>query len=390
MAQDQVSQDRVWLDEGDCDLAEFRAQVEQETDLADFPTADAVEQNVLVYGERLQQTAAGDGRRAVQAELVRALTDGPGVVVFRGAFPDGSVVDRVTAVFEAIIADEQAAGGPAGDHFATPGTNDRIWEALGKLARRDPGAFADYYANDVIALVSEAWLGAGYQVTSQPNVVRPGGQAQVAHRDYHLGFMSQQQALGYPAHVHRLSPTLTLQGAVAHCDMPLATGPTMYLPHSHRYLAGYAAYHRPEFTAYFDEHFVQLPLKKGDAAFLNPAVFHGAGTNLTSDVRRIANLLQMSSAFGRAMDNVDRAALSKAVFPALLERAAAGERALRNVVAATAEGYAFPTNLDRDQPSDAMAPQTQADLLWRAVREGRSEEALAKELDTQAHRRTPA
>ena len=62
--------------------------------------------------------------------------------------------------------------------------------ALDKFAVRDPEAFAAYYGNDVIALVSEAWLGPAYQVTSQVNVVNPGGTAQVAHRDYHLGFMS--------------------------------------------------------------------------------------------------------------------------------------------------------------------------------------------------------
>ena len=33
------------------------------------------------------------------------------------------------------------------------------------------GAFAAYYGNDAIALVSEAWLGPGYQLTSQVNVV---------------------------------------------------------------------------------------------------------------------------------------------------------------------------------------------------------------------------
>ena len=32
----------------------------------------------------------------------------------------------------------------------------------------------------------------------------------------------------------RLSPLLTLQGAVAHVDMPLESGPTLYLPHSRR------------------------------------------------------------------------------------------------------------------------------------------------------------
>ena len=41
----------------------------------------------------------------------------------------------------------------------------------------------------------------------------------------------------------------------------------------------------------FQSHHVQLPLAKGDAAFFNPALFHAAGSNRTSDVRRIANLL---------------------------------------------------------------------------------------------------
>ena len=242
--------------------------------------------------------------------------------MFSGAFPDPSVLDRASAVFTELIAEQKASGAAAGDHFATPGANDRVWGALDKLALRAPEVFADYYANDVLALVSEAWLGPGYQVTSQVNVVNPGGQAQVAHRDYHLGFMSLDQSLAYPAHVHRLSPLMTLQGAVAHCDMPVETGPTMYLPHSQKYAAGYVAFHQPEFTGYFDRHHVQLPLAKGDAAFFNPALFHGAGTNRSADVRRMANLLQVSSAFGRAMESVDRVAMSIALYPVLARRKA--------------------------------------------------------------------
>jgi ectoine hydroxylase-related dioxygenase (phytanoyl-CoA dioxygenase family) len=267
-----------------------------------------------------------------------------------------------------------------------------VWGALDKFAVRDPETFASYYGNDVIALVSAAWLGRGYQLTSQVNVVNPGGQAQVAHRDYHLGFMSEEQALAYPAHVHRLSPVMTLQGAVAHCDMPVVTGPTMYLPHSQKYAPGYVAFHQPEFTAYFDEHFVQLPLRKGDAAFFNPALFHGAGTNRSADVRRMANLLQVSSAFGRAMETVDRTAMCRALYPALLalRDGGADQRTLRNVVAASAEGYAFPTNLDRDQPIGGLAPETQAELVWRALQEDWSPEALDAELTDQAERHTSA
>ena len=384
---------RGWFTAEDCRLEDFRAVVETSTDLAGYPHADEVRENVLVYGARLRDSVATPvGRREVQAELARALTDGPGIVVFTGAFPDPGVVDRATTVFEAVIAEQKAAGVAAGDHFAKPGANDRVWGALDKFAVRDPEAFAAYYGNEVLALVSEAWLGRGYQVTSQVNVVNPGGKAQVAHRDYHLGFMSEEQALAYPAHVHRLSPVMTLQGAVAHCDMPVETGPTMYLPHSQKYAPGYVAFHRPEFTAYFDAHFVQLPLRKGDAAFFNPALFHGAGTNRSADVRRMANLLQVSSAFGRAMETVDRTAMCRALHPVLRARWAAGtdERTLRNVVAASAEGYAFPTNLDRDQPIGGLAPETQAELVWRALQEDWSLQALDAELTARGERRASA
>ncbi|MGY6019484.1 phytanoyl-CoA dioxygenase family protein [Streptomyces spinosirectus] len=374
------------LSEQDCDLAGFRELVERGTDLADFPHASGVEQNVLVYdSERLRAA----GRRPVRSELVRAFTEGPGIVVFRGAFPDPSVVDRLSAVFDALIAEQRASGASAGDHFARPGANDRVWNALEKAALHDPEAFADYYANDILALASEAWLGPGYQVTSQVNVVNPGGAAQTAHRDYHLGFLSNEAAAAYPAHVHVLSPVLTLQGAVAHCDMPVESGPTLYLPYSQQYEPGYLAWRLPEFQAYFDAHRVQLPLAKGDAAFFNPALFHAAGTNRSTGVRRMANLLQVSSAFGRAMETVDREAVANAVFPVLLRRAAegAGEDWLANVIAASAEGYPFPTNLDSDPPVDGLAPPAQADVVRRALRESWTPEALRQELRAGAERR---
>src|SRR3954464_2273630 len=323
-----------WFTADDCRLEDFRAVVETTTDLADYPHADEVRQNVLVYGAGLRNhVQTPKERREVQAELARALADGPGIVVFAGAFPDTGVVDRATAAFEATIAEQKAAGVVGGDHFAKPGANDRVWGALDKFALRDPAAFAAYYDNDTLALICQAWLGTGYQVTSQINVVNPGGVAQVAHRDYHLGFMSQEQALRYPAHIHALSPVLTLQGAVAHVDMPVESGPTLYLPHSQKYPAGYVAFHQSEFTAYFESHHVQLPLAKGDAAFFNPAVFHGAGTNRSSDVRRMANLLQISSGFGRAMESIDRTAMCAALFPILRSF----EGSVENVVAASAE-----------------------------------------------------
>ena len=384
---------RGWLSPEDCRLEDFRSVVEQGTVLADYPHAGLVEQGVLLYGPQLgKRLSTADVRREVQAELARALSDGPDIVVFKGAFADTSVIDRATEAFNDMIAEQKEAGVVAGDHFAKPGANDRVWGALDKFAVREPRVFADYYANDIISLVSEAWLGPNYQLTSQINVVNPGGQAQVAHRDYHLGFMSLEQSCGYPTHVHRVTPTLTLQGAVAHCDMPVETGPTMYLPHSQKYEAGYLAFHNPQFTAYFDDLFVQLPLDNGDAVFFSPALIHGAGTNRSTEVKRMANLLQVSSAFGRAMESVDRTAMCQALYPVLLERKAAGvdEASLRNVLAASAEGYAFPTNLDRDQPVDGLAPQTQAELIWRALSESWDARTLSAELTAHATRRQSA
>jgi len=374
-----------------CRLTDLVDLVSEKTDLADYPQAATVEQNVLVYdGPRLREELSLPAARGrVEAELIRALHDGPGIVVLAGAFGDVSVVDRATRQFEVIIAAQRAAGAAVGDHFAKAGQNDRIWNALEKLALRAPDVFAAYYANDLIATVCRAWLGPGYQVTSQVNVVNPGGAAQTVHRDYHLGFQSDAQAAQYPQHVHRLSPVLTLQGAVAHSDMPAETGPTMYLPHSQKYLPGYLAWRRPEFREYFEASHVQLPLRKGDAVFFNPALFHAAGTNRTTDVSRMANLLQVSSAFGRAMEAVDRSAMSAAVFPALRAMADAGAALsmINNVIAACAEGYSFPTNLDLDQPIGGLAPTTQAEILGQAVAEGWSRRRLETELNAWSARR---
>ncbi|MGE0295351.1 phytanoyl-CoA dioxygenase family protein [Pseudonocardia sp.] len=372
-----------WLRAADARVADLDALLDSAVGGAsgpDTPIAARVECGIPVYEA---VTLAAADRAEVQAELAAVLADGAGVLAITGAVPVPAV-DRATAVFEQLIAEQRRTGAGAGDHFARPGANDRIWNALEKLALADPAAFAGYYAADTLALVSEAWLGPGYQMTSQVNVVNPGGAPQDPHRDYHLGFMTVEQAQRYPAHVHRLSPALTLQGAVAHSDMPIDSGPTMLLPHSQKYPHGYLVAGHPEFDALFARRHVQLPLRTGDAVFFNPALIHAAGRNRTTDVRRAANLLQVSSAFGRAMEAVDRDRMCRALFPELLRRAPAE---VRTVVASAAEGYAFPTNLDLDPPVGGLAPPSQADLLLRAVDERWTPERLDARLDEHRRRR---
>jgi ectoine hydroxylase-related dioxygenase (phytanoyl-CoA dioxygenase family) len=379
----------VWLSEAECRLEDFRRLVERKTDPAAYPYAKAVQQNVPVYdGDDVRRIARDEsGRRALMAEWADLMMSGPGILIFQRAFADPAVVDGATKAFEAMIAEQRASNKNAGDHFAKPGANDRVWNALEKQCLLDPQGFARYYANEVIALVSEAWLGPNYQITSQVNVVNPGGAAQSPHRDYHMGFQTADDLHRFPAHAHRLSPVLTLQGAVAHCDMPVESGPTLYLPYSQLYEAGYLAWRKPDFEAHFAQHHIQLPLSKGDAVFFNPALFHAAGSNKTAHIRRMANLLQVSSAYGRAMESVDRTRMSAALYPALLEMSGELGATLGNAVAACAEGYSFPTNLDRDPPIGGLAPETQQQLMLRALAEKWTPAAFDDALAKQAHRK---
>jgi ectoine hydroxylase-related dioxygenase (phytanoyl-CoA dioxygenase family) len=364
-----------WLSQADCRIEDFAKLVDRGTRPADVPLAADIRANTPVYdGDALRVWAQSpDQRRAVMAEWGDVMLNGAGLIVLAGAFDDLDAVDVATRHFQALIAEQHANQSTAADHFAKPGANDRIWNAQEKLCLRAPEVFAAYYANPLIAMVSEAWLGPAYQITSQVNVVNPGGAAQSPHRDYHLGFQTPEVAARYPAHVHRLSPVLTLQGAVAHNPMPLESGPTLYLPYSQLYEPGYLAWPLPAFAAYFEQHHVQLPLDKGDAVFFNPALFHAAGHNRTTNVYRMANLLQVSSAYGRAMETVDRTAMSLALYPVLAAARANGrlsEAGCGNAIAACAEGYAFPTNLDRDPPLGGLAPPSQQDLMAQALREG--------------------
>ncbi|MEM7378572.1 MAG: phytanoyl-CoA dioxygenase family protein [Pseudomonadota bacterium] len=358
------------------------------------PTPQAVEvvHGIPVYDmsalvDALNGPVDSAALRALQSEWAAVLQDGAGVVVLRAAVPDLDAVDAATAAFERILEREAEAKTERADHFSSG--NDRIWNSLQKLALADPDTFVRYHGSVAIDAVCTAWLGPFYQMTAQVNLVHPGGAAQKAHRDYHLGFQGPLAAAAYPCAVHQFSQQLTLQGAVAHCDMPIESGPTLLLPGSQRFGAGYLVWQREDMRACFESRYVQLPLEKGDALFFNPALFHAAGANRSSHIERFGNLLQVSSAFGRAMEVVDRERMCRALYPALQARVEDGaiSPALRAAIACCAEGYAFPTNLDRDPPVDGPVPASQRDVLERALRRGVSAGDFARDLAHHSARR---
>ncbi|MEP0518614.1 MAG: phytanoyl-CoA dioxygenase family protein [Hyphomicrobiales bacterium] len=381
----------TWYSKEEASLSEFVELLESSTKTADVPNAKSIEQNIPLYSAETIRNLRSEpkGRQTILAEFAKVFLKGAGAIVITNAYQDISVIDTATKHFTDIIAAERDTGG-GGDHFAKPGANDRIWNSFQKLCEADPTCFIHYFSNDMIALASEAWLGPNYRMTSQVNQVRPGGEAQQPHRDYHLGFMPGDSAAQYPPHVHDLTAALTLQGGIAHCDMSLESGPTKLLPFSQQFGAGYVTYTRPDFQEEFEKRCVQLPLNKGDLLFFNPALFHAAGANVTTDTERLVNLLQVSSTFGVPIETVDYMSMCMLAYPALKRAKSMGTLSsteLENIVTCVADTYAFPTNLDTDPPIGGLAPKTQKDLTLEAVNAGWTPEEYASALKAQQKRR---
>ena len=369
----------VWFNSGDVDLEQLNALSSMQTIAEQVPMADDVIHQIPVYDGAVISALAQVSQvnnaavRALQREWVEVLLNGAGVLVIRNGVDDIDMLDEVSDVLLQILEEESTENNAGADHFAAAGTNSRIWNAHEKLCMRNPQLFARYNANDAFALVCGAWLGPGYQITAQVNVVHPGGRAQVCHRDYHLGFQGREVLVEYPSHVHSLSPLLTLQGGIAHSQVPLASGSTQLLPFSQQLLRGYMDVHDQRFIDYFNKHRVQVPLDKGDMLFFNPALFHAAGDNDTTDFHRFVNLFQVGSAYGRTLEIVDRARMSIHVYPviqSMLEAGSLSQRDVGNVVAACAEGYPFPANLDLEPPVGGLAVPSQQAVMLKALKEG--------------------
>ncbi|MEP3248538.1 MAG: phytanoyl-CoA dioxygenase family protein, partial [Lentilitoribacter sp.] len=289
----QTQSQATYFDTDGCNVADLEDIIDQMQTRDAVPYASELQKNVPLYDmAKLRPLLENPNtRRAIMGEWAQVLLSGAGIIVLKQAYADTAVLDEATTIFESIIAAEKATAAQGADHFAAAGANDRVWNSLQKLCAYAPETFLRYFANTSIAAASEAWLGPNYQMTAQVNLVYPGGAAQQAHRDYHLGFQTEEEIAKYPAHAHDLSPLLTLQGAIAHCNMPLECGPTKLLPFSQQYRAGYSAWRREDFRALFEDRYIQLPLAKGDALFFNPAVFHAAGANTSSGIHRMANLM---------------------------------------------------------------------------------------------------
>ena len=80
-----------------------------------------------------------ESRMEMMAEWVEAMTDGPGIIVFRKTFADLGPIEAANAHFWAMIDEQHKNNSARGDHFAKPGANDRVWKRAGKALSRRPG-----------------------------------------------------------------------------------------------------------------------------------------------------------------------------------------------------------------------------------------------------------
>ena len=154
--------------------------------------------------------------------------------------------------------------------------------------------------------------------------------------------------------------------------MPVESGPTMYLPYSHQYEPGYLAWRRPEFR--------DVLRRAPRAAAAAPRATRRSSTRRCSTgpaptarptSAAMANLLQVSSAFGRAMETVDRAADLRRRSTRLL---AAGRGRRRRVAGERHRGVrrGLPVpDQPRPRPAGRAAwpRRRQAELVRQALRE---------------------
>jgi hypothetical protein len=200
-------------------LTELQTLTQQLTSPTTYPLAKHIEKNIPIYD--CQSFKLSDKKRIdrLQDELYHNLTSGPGVYVLKHFFSNLTAIDSANEAYEAIIASELSrTEGGKGDHFAPASANSRIWNSFSKHALQSPESFVAYFSNPWFKLVCDSYLGPQYRITTQVNIVRPGGKPQMPHRDYHLGFQTDEDVVAWPKAVHALSSLLTLQGAVAHTE----------------------------------------------------------------------------------------------------------------------------------------------------------------------------
>ena len=99
----------------------------------------------------------------------------------------------------------------------------------------------------------------------------------------------------------------------------------------------------PESQDYTVQSYVAATLAKCCLLFFNFTLFHAAGQNDTADIKRSADLSQISSVFGTLMESVDALKLVERAWDAMSSTYEMHELSaeLESFISVTAEGHPF-------------------------------------------------
>ena len=361
----------------------------RDTDLADYPHAVDVRENVLVYSRR----RAPSDRRALQAELIRALDRRArrrGVRRrLRRTTSSTAPATRFFAHHRGAARRRLGGGRPLRQARRQRPDLERRAEARAARPRRVRRLLRQRRARRGLARPGSA------RATRSPR--RSTSSIPVATHRFRTATTTSASSraddlAAYPAHLHRTSPVLTLQGAVAHCDMPLESGPTMLLPllaavrrrlhrvqpaRVHRVLrraprAGAAAQGRRG---------VLQPRAVSRCRARTSRPTSGGWPTCCRSRRRSAGRWRRWTAPRWCARSTRRCCAMKA--------AGRPQRELHNVVVATAEGYAVP-HQPRPRPADRQpGPASQVDTVLAALADDLTPEQLDVALRDQDERRIP-
>ena len=142
-----------YLSINDCNLDEFSKSLDRELQQNEVPLSHDIQKNVPIYD--VSKIDFLSDTKLLRTEWANILHKTSGVLVLKNAYPDTSIIDTASAIYEKIIADEKAATGDKADHFAASGANDRIWNSAQKLCQYDPQTFSKYFSNTNNMLVAE-------------------------------------------------------------------------------------------------------------------------------------------------------------------------------------------------------------------------------------------
>ena len=112
----------------------FKQSLSQKTNKSDVPLSKGIEKNIPLYeGKEINERSLEENYKIeLLREWSNVFKEGSGIIVIKKGIANSKVISEATSVFTKLIETEKEKFNSGGDHFAKPGANDRVWNALEK------------------------------------------------------------------------------------------------------------------------------------------------------------------------------------------------------------------------------------------------------------------